>query len=286
MAKKIKLYKSKEWLEYKYFDEGLSTTEIGKLCGVKACTVIYWAKKHGITLRSKSEALSGERNPMFDRPVSQETREKLSKAGTGRLHTEEAKEKIRAFFKGKRKSEEHCEKLSKAALERFKDKTNHPKYGKPNKWGHHKPEVVRAMKERVTGEGNPMYGMTGSLNPMYGKYGKDHPAWKPPEERKATLYARIKGLKIYHKWRLSVFKRDSFTCLQCGSEDYIQVDHIRPFALLVKENNIITPEEAIECENLWDTDNGRTLCEKCHKKTKTYGRSIKIFEELYKPPTN
>jgi len=31
-------------------------------------------------------------------------------------------------------------------------------------------------------------------------------------------------------------------------------------------------EEALNCEELWNVNNGRTLCRKCHNKTKTYGR--------------
>jgi len=30
-------------------------------------------------------------------------------------------------------------------------------------------------------------------------------------------------------------------------------------------------EEAKDCSELWDTDNGRTLCHPCHKLTDTYG---------------
>ena len=38
----------------------------------------------------------------------------------------------------------------------------------------------------------------------------------------------------------------------------------------MRDNNIKTLEEAIRCPELWDINNGRTLCNTCHNKTKRY----------------
>jgi len=35
---------------------------------------------------------------------------------------------------------------------------------------------------------------------------------------------------------------------------------------------ILSKEEALSCDELWNINNGRTLCIGCHKKTDTYGR--------------
>lgn len=63
----------------------------------------------------------------------------------------------------------------------------------------------------------------------------------------------------YRLWREAVFIRDDFTCVNCkvkGSN--IHADHIKSFAKFPELRFAI--------------DNGRTLCEPCHKQTDTYGR--------------
>ena len=50
----------------------------------------------------------------------------------------------------------------------------------------------------------------------------------------------------------------------------LEADHIKRFADIIRENNILSMEEARNCPELWDTKNGRTLCKTCHKNTPTY----------------
>ncbi len=60
------------------------------------------------------------------------------------------------------------------------------------------------------------------------------------------------------EWRLTVFKRDNFTCLSCGQVGgRLQADHIRSF--------VAYPELRHELSN------GRTLCRRCHIQTPNYG---------------
>ena len=82
----------------------------------------------------------------------------------------------------------------------------------------------------------------------------------------------IRSCVQYKLWRSDIFERDKFTCQDCGASGcQLNADHIKPFSIVLQENSIKTMKQAIACEELWDTNNGRTLCEPCHKQTSTYG---------------
>ena len=75
----------------------------------------------------------------------------------------------------------------------------------------------------------------------------------------------------YKKWRSDIFARDSWTCRTCGiSKNYVTSHHIKGFSKIIRENKITDISEARKCGELWDTDNGITLCEECHKLTDNY----------------
>jgi hypothetical protein len=105
------------------------------------------------------------------------------------------------------------------------------------------------------------------------------------------LFARIKSLlrltDKYKQWREAVFKRDHYTCKQCNKTGgRLEADHIKPFSKIVDEflklytfmteENII--KAALNYAPLWDINNGRTLCIKCHKTTDTYGFKAKDWK--------
>lgn len=69
---------------------------------------------------------------------------------------------------------------------------------------------------------------------------------------------RVKKLKAWAIWRTAVFKRDDYTCQDCGVRGGRLVpDHVKPKSLYP--------------ELVFDVNNGRTLCDDCHRKTDTYG---------------
>ena len=72
-------------------------------------------------------------------------------------------------------------------------------------------------------------------------------------ERRAEM-----GRIEYRLWREAVFKRDDFTCQECGVRGCrLEADHIRPW--------VAFPELR------YDQNNGRTLCRPCHLKAPTHG---------------
>lgn len=83
-------------------------------------------------------------------------------------------------------------------------------------------------------------------------------------ELRPTLMATAK----YKQWRKAVFRRDNYTCQICGKKGgNLEADHKKQFVLILIENNIRTTEDALNCKELWEISNGRTLCQKCHRKT-------------------
>ena len=66
------------------------------------------------------------------------------------------------------------------------------------------------------------------------------------------------GCAADRDWRTAVFKRDGYTCQDCGQVGKrLQAHHVKPYKAHPELRHVI--------------DNGLTLCVDCHKKTDTYG---------------
>jgi len=90
-----------------------------------------------------------------------------------------------------------------------------------------------------------------------------------------------RGIK-YRSWRTLVFTRDNYTCVWCGAnKKYLNADHIEQFAILLRKFEIKSLEQAENCEDLWNINNGRTLCIDCHKETDTYLNKGKKYLKNY-----
>lgn len=86
--------------------------------------------------------------------------------------------------------------------------------------------------------------------------------------------AKIMNLQLYRNWKRDIKERDG-QCVKCDSEENLEADHYpKMFSEIIREFKIKTAEEARHCEELWNLDNGRTLCRDCHKQTDTYGKNI------------
>lgn len=75
----------------------------------------------------------------------------------------------------------------------------------------------------------------------------------------------------YRQWRSDIFLRDDFTCQECNKRGVkINAHHIEAFSQLVRKNDIKNYSEGLFCEELWNINNGLTLCEVCHSKTDNF----------------
>jgi len=98
--------------------------------------------------------------------------------------------------------------------------------------------------------------------------GENHPNWKGGTSELRKL---IQALNLYREWRSSVFKRDDYTCQKCNKRGgRLHMHHIKPFYKIIKDNNIKTVDDAKQCKELWDVNNGQTLCIACHIQTDSY----------------
>lgn len=99
------------------------------------------------------------------------------------------------------------------------------------------------------------------------------------------LQLQIRNSFEYRQWRSDVFTRDNFTCQECGQVgEKLNADHLTPFSVILFKNGITSKEEALACEELWSMNNGRTLCEDCHKETDTYAsKAIKYKKAVLSP---
>ena len=134
----------------------------------------------------------------------------------------------------------------------------------------------------------------GNPCPMKGKHHTLESRKKMSEAKKGELSPTWKGGKLplrkiieanfqYRQWRSDVFTRDEFTCQQCGQlGGKLNAHHIKPFMSIIQYYEITTLEESLECEELWNINNGITLCEECHKSIHEElknNNQIEIFEK-------
>ena len=131
-----------------------------------------------------------------------------------------------ARMKGKHHSEETKQKLRQIKRELVR------KGWKP--WLTGTKGIVKVWNKGILGERNS--GWKGGITP---------------------INQRIRVSFEYRLWRKSLFERDNYTCVWCGSKERVEADHIKSFSQYPELRFAI--------------DNGRTLCYECHKKTSNYG---------------
>jgi len=241
---------AKDILEKLYIKEKKSTVQISKICDCHDTTIWRKLKKYNIPIWGKGTFLK-------DIKFSEEHKNNISKAKKGKPTanqfklghppTKGTKDMVGLWHC----SEEHKKILSnlKKGVPRSEETKHKMSEGMKGKipWitgKHHSEESKRKMSEAHKGE-------------------KSY-TWK------GGITLLIKSIRLcfnYRQWRSDIFTRDNFTCQKCDEtiSEYLNIHHIKSLSSILQKHEITTLEKAIECEELWNINNGITLCKECHK---------------------
>lgn len=168
-------------------------------------------------------------------------------------HSEETKKRLSEILTGIKRSPETILKM--------KGRTPH------NKGKHLSEEQKQNLSKIFKGKKMPPRSMEWCENISKAKRGSGSNFWRGGL---TSINFAIRNSREYKLWKIAVHQRDNHKCIWCGRGQWdkklhkrikLHADHIKPFALYPELRFAI--------------DNGRTLCEDCHKKTDTYAGNSK-----------
>lgn len=188
-----------------------------------------------------------------------ETRKKMSEAMKGLKRSREACINIGLSKKGKTLSKKHKEKISKKLKGRIFSKETKNKISEMKR-----KNMTLEIRRKISNahKGEKAYQWKGGITP---------------------ISQQIRKSFEYRIWREKCFQRDNYCCTIGGKEhgNKLEVDHYSiTFSailnkLIVEQGLENLYDKALKYEMFWMIDNGRTLCESCHRKTDTWGRKLK-----------
>lgn len=191
----------------------------------------------------------------------------------GYKFTDEQKLRLSLSLSGKKKTKEHNLKVGVANKGKKRTAEMNKRSSDTHKGHVHSAETRLKMSLRQRGK---IVSEETRLKLRAAKLGKKFPnttgikssQWKGGI---TPLTKLIRHLFEYRQWISDVFHRDDFTCQTCFKRGgYLHAHHIKFFSVIFKENNIKSVQDAIDCHELWNINNGITLCKECHKKQHEY----------------
>jgi len=204
----------------------------------------------------------GKNSTWFGKKLSEKTKHKMSLNRLGKCYeelfgiekAEQIKNKQKIFTERKRLSMIENKRRQKIGEIHIGNKTKelwkNPDYIKKMKNSHKgKKQTIETIKKRILK-------ISGANNWN----------WKGGITKESE---KIRKSWEYEIWRKSIYKRDNYTCINCGKVGgNLHAHHLKAFSLYPDLRFIIS--------------NGETLCCGCHKKTETYGGKIKKYENAIK----
>ena len=199
-------------------------------------------------------------HPLSGRKQSPEHIAKRSAAirAGGGFQLDAARDASADLRRGKPLSAEHRAKIGE------KSKGNKSNLGKPQS-AEHKAKISAALKGKRNSLGT-------KRSVEFRRKLADY--WAANREKhnhyidgKYSERRSVRGGLEYRLWREAVFRRDDWTCVECGARGNIHAHHIKQFALYPELRH--------------DLSNGQTLCVPCHEKTPTYRKQVKVVVDTH-----
>ena len=108
---------------------------------------------------------------------------------------------------------------------------------------------------------------------LLGKTGEEARNWRGGKTKIRFL---IPSLSKYAIWRTGVFERDNWTCQTCHKRGcYLEAHHLNRISNLIDKYQLKTSQDCLDCLELWDVNNGVSLCKDCHNITKGRRKNVK-----------
>lgn len=169
-------------------------------------------------------------------------------------------------FRGKKHTEETKRKIS------LKKKGNNHGFKKRNELWNNPDSISTRFKKGQSVSPETQF-KKGRKSWLKGKShlvikGDKNPSWKGGI---TSLNKAIRSSFKYRQWRSDVFMRDNFICQRCDARgNYLHSHHIKSISEIIEEYELKSIEDALNCEELWNINNGKTLCIDCHSETISY----------------